>query len=811
MTRLRRDTWSSLRLLAKAPGYTLATIITLALAIGANAAIFSLVNGVLLKPVPIHDPSRLVVCWGTDQAHHLPVVELTYRTVEMFSRQSRGFSQIAAMGSTTWPAWLKDRGATQRISSAGVTAGFFETLGAAPVLGRTLRQEDDTANAPPVALLSYGTWVSRFGADPGIIGTRISLNDQHHTIIGVMARGFDVPRGAEVWTPVVPILAASGPEALDGVGVLYMLGRLRPGVTLPAARAELEQLIENLLISAGASRPRPYLAVTSYDDYAIGPARRALWALLGAVGVLLLISCANVSGLMLTRVSLQRREHSIRLALGATAADLARTWAIETALLCAAGGVLGLMSASWLIRALIALAPGDIPRLAEVTIDPPVAAFTAVVVAVTACLCGIGPLRQAVSTQCVLGVNDTARSTSTRQTRRLRSALVIAQIALSVVLLVAAALVAKSFLNLRGLDMGYTPQRVLAMNVTPDNPRPSTNAWVAQLLTRLERLPGVEAAGSVFLRPLALGAIGQETWVILEGQPDTAEASQLNPALNYEVATPGYFGAMKIGLTRGRLFDARDDPHAPRVAIVSESAARRLWPQQDPIGKRLLISSIDSPGARHEWRTIVGVVNDVRYRGLDDVRLDLYEAASQAATDATTIVIRTTGDPLRAASVLQAEVRRLDPHATIDGTTTMEAAVGRVMAPWRFSAWTFGVFAVFAFGLACIGLFGVVSLDVGSRGHELAVRLAVGARRVDLLRCVLVPAAWKLFIGAALGAFAALVSAGAIGSLLFGVTSTDPATYTGVIVLVSVVVTVASYVPARHAARIDPAKLLIRH
>ncbi len=253
MPSVRRDLRSTLRLLATAPAYTLATIVTLALAISANSAIFTLVYGVLLRPLPIHDPSRLVVCWGTDQPHHLPVLELTYRTVEMF-HDSHSLSQTAAMGSTTWPAWLRDRGASQRVSLAGVTAGFFDTLGVAPALGRAFRPDDDVPNAPRVALLSYGAWVSRFGADPAVIGTAVTLNDQRHTVVGVLPRGFDVPRGAEFWTPVVPILAESSPQALDNVGVLYMIGRLRPGVTLPVARAELEQMVEAMLVRAGAPR-----------------------------------------------------------------------------------------------------------------------------------------------------------------------------------------------------------------------------------------------------------------------------------------------------------------------------------------------------------------------------------------------------------------------------------------------------------------------------------------------------------------------------------------------------------------------------
>ena len=436
--------------------------------------------------------------------------------------------------------------------------------------------------------------------------------------------------------------------------------------------------------------------------------------------------------------------------------------------------------------------------------------FSCVAIVATALLCGIGPARQAAATNLVDDLNDAARATSTLHTRRLRSALVVLQIALSVVLLVAATLVLRSFINLRRVDLGFVASGVLTMKVAPDNPKPSTSAWIDELLIRVRQLRHVEAVGAVYLRPFALGVIGQETWVILEGQPDTPAASEQNPALNYEIATAGYFDAMRIALKRGRFFDARDDRRSPRVAIVSETAARRLWPGEDPIGKRLLIPSMVDANHPHEWRTVIGVVSDVRYRGIDDVRLDLYDAALQAPLDAQTIVIRTSQDAVSVAAAVQAEARRLDRNVFIDGLTTMDAAVGRVLAPWRFSAWTFAVFATFAFALAIVGLFSMVMLDVAHRQRELAIRLAVGARRADLLRSVLVPAGWRLLGGTIVGAVAALAGSRALNSLLFGIRSIDAMTYASVIALVVSVVALASYLPARRAAAVDPATLFTR-
>jgi len=810
MRDLAQEIQITARMLVTSPAYTLASILTLAMAIGANSAIFSAVYAVLLKPSPIHDPSRLVVGWGIEQTHHLPVVELSYRAIEDFSRDARSFSYVAAVGSTTWPMWLKDRGSIEPIASAGVSATFFDTLGARPILGRALQRDDDLPNAAPVVVISHDLWMSRFGADPSIVGRRLDLDGRLHTVVGVMPRNVDVPRGAQLWVPVVPVLTAGSPDTLDNVGVLFVLGRLRDSVTREAARAELESVMTARLARAGDASPGPHVAIVPFVDYSVGPVRQVLWALFGAVGVLLLISCANVSGLMLARTSAQRRDYAIRLALGATTGDLARAWSIETLLLALAGGGLGLIAAKWIVQALVALAPSNVPGLGDIAIDTPVAVFTAVVVLATALLCGLGPVRQAVSTNLAESVNEAGRSTGSLRTRRLRSTLVAAQIGLSIVLLVASSLVVRSFLNLRQLDLGFSPAGVVTMNVSPAHATPSTSEWFDGLLARIERMPQVESAGVISLQPLALGAIGQEARVLLEGQPNTPATSLENPALNYEVASRGYFGAMKIALKRGRLLDARDDRRSPRVAIVSESTARRLWPRQDPIGKRLLIPKVDPAGKTNDWRTVVGVVSDVHYRGLDDVRLDVYDASSQAEMEATTLVVRASRDIVAVTSTVQSEIKRIDPRAVVDGVTTMDASIARVMAPWRFSAWTFTVFALFAFALAIIGLFGVVALDVGQRQQELAIRVAVGARYADLMRCVLVPAAWRVACGTVLGLLVAAAAARAIRSLLFGVGAIDSGAYGSVIVVVLVVVTLASYVPARRVARVDPAKLLTR-
>jgi putative ABC transport system permease protein len=807
------DVRLALRYLLKARGYSFAAIVVLALAIGANSAVFSAVHAVLLDPLPVRQPDDLVICWASDRSHDLPVVELSYRNFQDWATLSRSFSQAAAIGSSTWPAVLDGQGESVRLSSAGVSVSFFETFGVPPAIGRGFRPEDDLPGVPRVVVLSHRTWVGRFGADPAAVGTTIQL-DKPHTIVGVMPDGFEFPRGTDFWTPVVPILAESASgwrtDTLEDVGVLFVLGRLREGVTPGLANDELDRLADQLEQGGGAHRFGTAVVVTPFLDYVLGPTRRALWALFAAVGVLLLIGCANVSGLMLTRVSQRRREHAIRLALGATARMVGRHWAVETLILSFAGGVLGLVASHWMARTIVALAPDDMPRLADLSINLPVAAFTCLAVLTTALLCGAGPVRQAGTSNLLDALNEGSRSTPGQQTLRARSLLLILQIALTVVLLVAAGLVVRSFVNLRSIDLGFAPANVLAMNVGPRNPQPSANQWVEALLQRVEALPDVEAAGAVYLRPLALGPIGQETSVVLEGQPDTPAAARQNPALNYQVATPDYFRAMRIRLRRGRLFNSEDRAESPRVVLVSESTARRLWPGHDPIGQRVSMPTFNAEGVQRAWRTVVGVVSDVRYRGIDDVRLDVYDAALQSPLAATDLVIRTSGDSRRVTAAVHAEARRLDPRVVVDRVTTMEAIVSRVVAPWRFSVWMFTLFAGSAFALATVGLFSLVSLDVAQRRHEFAVRVALGAQRADVLRPVLLSAAGRALAGVSIGLPAAIAGARGIRSLLFGVGALDATTYAAVIAVMFAVVAVASYLPARRAADVDPLTLLRR-
>ena len=804
------DIRHAVRHLRQSPGYTATAVLTFALAIGANSAIFSAVNTVLLRPLPVEAPENLAVVWQTDEGGKA-VVELTHRHLREWTSSSTTFVKAAVMGSHNWSAVVQDRGEPSKIWFCGVSGAFFETLGVKPVLGRGLGPQDDVPNVPLVAVLNHGAWVRRFGADPGIVGKTMTLDDGPIEIVGVMPAGLDFPRGAEFWVPIVPMLGSGTPpntKTLDTVGVFYVVGRLRPGLDAAKARAEVDATEAHLdKANPGRLKWGSRAVATSFLDHVFGPVRPALRVLWAAVGVLLLIACANVSGLMLTRVSRRRHEHSIRLALGASRAAIGRLWIIETLLVAAAGGVLGLAVAHWIARAIVALAPDDLPRVADVSIDMTVALFTFAAVMMVALVTGAMPLRHAGADNLVASLEG-ERTTTSKRTLHARSTLLVVQIGLSVVLLVAAGLVLRSFLTLRQVDLGFSPDRILALTVQPGNPNRPPNLWMKDLLTRVRTLPGVEAAGAVYLRPLMLGPIGQGVTVLLEGQPETREAIEANPVLNYQIATPGYFETLKVPLRAGRLFNEQDTADAPRVAIVSQATARRLWPGQDPIGRLLFMSNFTAGKPGKSWRTVVGVVSDVRYRGLDEVQFDVYDPALQVGLSAGNIVVRSAGDPLALAGPVRSIARELDPAAIVDSITTMNAVVERAEAPWRLTMWMFVLFAGLAFGLAALGLFSLVALDVAHRGREFAIRLALGATRTAILRGVLVRAGWRVLSGLAIGLAVAVIASRAMRGLLFGIAPGDAVTYAAVLGVVLVAVAIAAYVPARRAARVDPQALL---
>ena len=798
------------RRLTASPGYTLGIIITLALALGANTAIFSVVHATLLHPLVARDPGRLVVVWESDPAKGVAVVELAYNTFRAWATSGRSFTDASAFGSSTWTEVLRGVDESVRLASTGVSATFFETLGVRPMLGRTFRTEDDVPNAERVVMLSHRLWKTRFGGDHSIVGTTLQF-DRPHAIVGVMPEGFDFPRGTDLWMPVLPILAEAEAKwkinARADAGVLFMLARLRDGVSPQAAGDELNALAAHVQRSGGRQFGTA-VTVTPVVDVLLGPIRPALWCLFAAVVILLAIACANVAGLIMKRASVRRREFAIRLALGAMIGELSRLWLVEIVVLACAGGGVGLLAAHWITRTILTLAPQALPGLAASSINVPVAAFTLLAVVASAFVCGAWPILDLRAIDLNAAVKSVPRTPWVLGWHRTRSALVTTQISLAVVLLVAGGLAIRSAMNVGRVDLGFTPSGVVTLQLSARPGTPTTNQWLSDVVTRVAAVPGVESVGSVAQLPFELGPIGADSWVILEGQTDTPEARRQNPSVNYQTAFPGYFHAMQISLTQGRLFNAQDDARSPRVAVISETTARRLWPGQNPLQRRILLPNQTPDGPRTVWRTVVGVVSDVRYRGIGDVRLEVYDSAQQSDFLASSLVVRGPGDLVGLAAAVRAEVRRLDPHAVIDRVTTMEEIVARVTAPWRFTVWVLAVLAVIACVLASAGLFGLVALDVVQRQREFAVRLALGAQPTELLRLAVFRGGRSALLGIIGGLVIALVGTRAVQGMLFQVRALDLTTYAGVVTLIVTIVGLASYLPARRAAAVDPLTLL---
>lgn len=726
---------------------------------------------------------------------------------------------MAAFGSVNWGQRLTGHGEPTEIPAAAVSASFFEVLGVAPLLGRTLRESDDRRNAAPVAVIGHGLWQRLFGGDGGVLGRSLVLDERSFEIVGVMPREFDFPRGAELWIPVAPPIDAASDgintDALEArwFGVLFVLGRLHPGATVDEARRELDAINADIERAAG-SRPPRAVVVTPFEERVFGRTRPALLLLLGAVTMIVLISCANVATLLLMRASRTQAETAVRLSLGAAARHIYRLWTTEALLLFTMAAGAGLAIAAFSLPLVIRLAPDSVYRIGDTRLTPAILFAVPAVMAVAAL--GTAALVTVLTTVRIRLANAlreggwTATSARTRATRRL---LVTAEIAVACVLLVGAGLTMRSYVNLRALDLGFEPEGVLTLDVSPSREQAATanRAFYAPLLERLNALPDVIDAGGVFLRPLAFEAIGTDTRALPDGHAvdDLSAWMRFAVPMNKETATPGYFTAMRIPLRDGRYFTEDDHERAPLVAIISESAARRLFPDGRAIGRRIAAGGEPAgPDGRLPWRTVVGVVSDVRYRGLQDLRFDYYLPYRQIDDRVQHLVLRTRGNPLQAIAQVRQEVRRLDPAAVVEGLTTMEDVVDRAVAPWRLHMVLFAVLGALALSVASVGVYGVVQYAVVERWHELGIRAALGASVRQLTGLIVAEGAALAAIGVTLGVLAARWLAHLMTAILFGVAPADAATFGAVACVLTALAGIASYVPARLASRADPSSLL---
>jgi putative ABC transport system permease protein len=816
-----RDVSHAVRRLRREPRFAMVTVLILAAGIGACTAMFSIIHAVLLRPMAVPAADRVVMLWSIDVRHDV-VLESTYETQADFKARLRSFEEVALMGSVNWGGSLVIPGRDPvHLSAAAVSGTFFEVLGSRALLGRVFDARDDDPRAERRLVLSYAAWRQFFGADPSIVGRKVMMREeavpQAFEVIGVMPPEFFFPRGTEYWTPAAPRLEAIArhtrqPRAdlFGKLGVFYALGRLKPGVSVDEARREMPLYLKAVGDQFRIDVTNFRIVVTPLVDFIFGPARQTLWLLMAAVALVLLIACGNVAGLVFARGASRRREIAVRAALGASRGVLVRQLLAESAFIAGAGGLLGVLAAAALLEALVALSPADIPRLDDTGINLPVVFFALATALVATVLVGLVPALRASRTSLVDDMkNGTMGAGQARAPGR--GLLVAVQVAGTLVLLIATGLCIRSFAKLSDLDLGFNPAQVLTFSVNGLNEeqfpsRAARHDLVDRLLAGVEQLPQVRSAGAVYERPFEHGPIGMDSGVLLEGQPDTPDEINRNGVLNWESVTSRYFESMNIRLLRGRIFDERDSAGADLSAIVSEAAANRLWPGQDPIGKQLRLSLTEDD----RWHTVVGVVATARYREIANPRSDLYVPMRQSTIDVKHFTVRTTGDPLSATAAVDAAIKNVDPRLSIGEVTTMDAVVRRVRGPWHFTLIVFALFGFIAVALAVTGLFAVVSYAVTRRSREIGVRMALGATPGRVVRLMLVEGAGPAAVGLLAGAAASRALSRAVQPLLFDLSASDFRTFTAVVLFFGLVIMMASYLPARRAGRIDPQSAL-RH
>jgi putative ABC transport system permease protein len=805
-----QDLRYGLRLLARSPGFTAIALLTLTLGIGATAAIFSVVDAVLLRGLPYRDPQRLVSVFEDISAEGFPRNTPAPGNYADWKAQTRIFEDVAAAAEggrfsifnlTGGPGGQPSE--PEKLQGASVTQNLFSVLGARPALGRVFRPEEDRPGGPRVVLMSHGLWMRRFAGDPATVGRAIVLNGEKYTVLGVMPAGFAYPSAnADLWTPIALTNAQMGDR---GAHYLEVVAGLRPGVTLAQANAGLQVLATRLARAYPDTNGlvRRFFAEPLQDTYTQG-ARTGLIVLMAAVGFILLIACANIANLLLARATGRQREIAVRTALGAARSRILRQMLTESALLAAGGGLLGVVLADWCFSFLKNLIPADLTRSASLALDPGVLAFAVGISLASSLLFGMAPALQ-VSRIDLNGVlKEGGRGNVGPRRGMLRDMLVIGEVALSLVLLVGSGLLLKSFAKLRGLDPGFRADHVLTVRVdapmTKYGDFTKRAAFFERVVERVRTLPGVQAAG--FTSALPLTWEGGSSGFTPEG---VAPRPDVSWDANNRVVSAGYFEAMRIPLRRGRLFRDSDGPDAPPVVIVNETMARKFWPNQDALGKRF---KFGGPGDEAPWLRIAGIVGDVRQMRLNEPpRQEMYFPYWQAKDNwmvPRDLAIRTSGDPLSLAGAVRQAVWSIDKDQPVSNIMTLDNLLDQEVAQRRVQAALLGGLAALALILACIGIYGVLSYLVTQRTREIGVRVALGASAADVFRTVAGQGMALTGIGVAAGLTGALALSHMLGSLLFGVGAGDPLTYAVAVAVFGGVALLACYFPARRAARVDP-------
>jgi len=795
-----QDIRYGVRTLLKNPGFTAVAVIALALGIGANTAIFSVVNTVLLKPLPYGDPDRLVYIWANpprDAQQQNPVSPLDFQDWRSQSRSCVGMAARTARNFN-----LTSGDSPERVLGEMVTEGYFAVLDVKPLLGRFFTPAEGEVGNDHVVVLGNRLWQRRFGGDSGVVGRTLLLNNIPYTVVGV---GPDDHRASiELWTPLT--LATESQDR--GWHTLTVLGRLKPGVDAAQADAELKTIAAGLGRQYAVTNKGWSATVVPMQEMIVKDIRGALLILLGAVGFVLLIACANVANLLLARVAARQREIAIRTALGAGRARIMRQLLTESVVLGLAGGAIGTLLALWGTDLLSKLSMAGLPRTTEIAVDGPVLLFALGASVLTGIVFGLLPALQASRPNLTQPLKEGARALAGGiGGRRVRNLLVLSEVALALLLLIGAGLLIRSFATLQQIDTGFDPSDVLTVQMALSESKyqsPETQAGALDgILTRIKNLPGVQSAAITSALPLAQAG-GSNLLFTVEGRPIPAPTDA--PSAWLRLCSPDYFTVMKIPVVKGRAFSESERIGQPLVAMVNETMARRMWPGEDPVGKRLTIGvPVDMPPDSIEWFSVVGVVGDVRHSALtSEPGMELYVSSRQNPPLSMSLVVRTAGDPLSLGSSIRREVSAVDRDLPLFQMQTMESVVAGSLARPRFYMLLLGIFAGVALLLAAIGIYGVIAQTVSQRTHEIGIRMALGAQRRDVLLMVVRQGMALAGAGVAVGLICAFVLTRLMESLLYGVSATDPLTFIAVAAGLVCVALVACWIPARRATRVDP-------
>jgi len=794
-----QDTRYGARMLRKSPGLTSVAVLSLALGMGAISTIFSFVNGIMLRPLPYPESERLVLVDETAFKRGSPSMNVSYPNFLDWREQNHSFEDIGCYSTGGFIIAPGGGGnEPEQLKGAFVTQGLFEILGVAPILGRTFTADEDQPDHDLVVILSHGLWQRRFGSDPNILGQTLLLNNRPRVVIGVMPKGFQFPEVAEAWGP----LALNTKLWTRTDHGLLSIARLKPGVTLEQAQAEMISIASNIEAQNPVTNEGLSVSLASLRAGLVGDYKKALLILLGVVAFVLLIACVNVANLLLARGAARQKEIAIRAALGANRRRIFRQLLTESLLLGLISGALGLMLALWGMDLLLSAIPIDIPFWMKFDLDGRVLGFTAACSLLTGFVFGTAPALEASNPDLNETLKEGGRSGAGGGRHRLRSLLVVAEIALSLVLLVGAGLMMRSFMSLQHVNAGFNPDGVLtayiALPGAKYRPAEKRAAFFTQLLERVRGISGVQSAGTNSGLPLGGNNWGRSLTV--EGFPVLSVGEA--PAINHCVISPDYFAAMGIPILKGRDFDERDTREAQKVTIIDERLAREYWSNEDPIGKRIRFGP---PEDNEPWHTIVGVVREVKHDRLDaSTRMSVYLPFAQMPIGGSSLAIRSAGRPENITGAVRAQLRELDPDLPLTQVRPMTEVVARSVWQPRLYTALFAVFAAVALILATVGIYGVMSYAVTQRTREIGLRMALGAERKDVLKLVVGHGVVITAIGIGAGLAAAVGLTRLMSSLLFGVTTTDPITFAAVSVVLAGVALGACFVPAMRAAKVDP-------